>query len=170
MDMTSMATLQDVYDARISPLDIYPVGSVYISMTPTNPGKIFGGTWEEMPAGRMMIGAGKADSGTVYTAGQKGGEERHQLLISELPAHNHGGQTSTDGNHTHTQNIQSWAEGGVMYGNGTIATGSDGFEASYQWTCNAAGSHTHKIATAGSGSAHNNMSPFFAVYMWQRTK
>ena len=34
----------------------------------------------------------------------------------------------------------------------------------------AAGNHSHTILPAGGGQAHNNMPPYIAVHMWQRTK
>lgn len=37
---------------------IYPVGSVYISMTDVNPGTLFTGVWERVSQGRTLLGAG----------------------------------------------------------------------------------------------------------------
>ena len=47
--------------------NIYPVGSIYISVSSTNPHDLFGGTWESV-GGRFLIGV---DS--TYTAGSTGG-------------------------------------------------------------------------------------------------
>ena len=45
---------------------IYPVGSIYMSMVSTNPATLLGGgTWEQLPTGRCIIGA----NGTDYNAG-----------------------------------------------------------------------------------------------------
>lgn len=58
-------------DSRISILEnfkltflntVYPVGSIYISMNETNPGTLFGGTWERI-SGRFLIGCGGTGSG-----------------------------------------------------------------------------------------------------------
>ena len=43
---------------------IYPVGSIYISTVSTNPATLFGfGTWEAMPAGRVLLAQGKSSWG-----------------------------------------------------------------------------------------------------------
>ena len=40
---------------------IYPVGSIYMSTVSTNPATLFGfGTWEAMPAGRVLLAQGKS--------------------------------------------------------------------------------------------------------------
>ena len=67
----------------------YPVGSIYMSINPTSPADIFGGTWEALDEGRVLIGAG-----TSHPAGEEGGEEKHALTIDEMPSHNHSGSLS----------------------------------------------------------------------------
>jgi len=62
---------------------VYPVGSVYISVSDTPPEKLFGGEWERIK-GRFLLATGDA-----YAAGQTGGEETHTLTLSEMPRHNH---------------------------------------------------------------------------------
>lgn len=61
---------------------IYPVGSIYMSTVSTNPATLFGfGTWEAMPAGRVLLAQGKSSWGTTYNAGSTGGEATHQLTV-----------------------------------------------------------------------------------------
>lgn len=67
----------------LSLLDVYPVGSVYISVSSTNPGTLFGGTWEQLQ-NRFLLGAG-----SLYSAGSTGGEATHKLTINEMPSHSH---------------------------------------------------------------------------------
>ena len=62
---------------------IYPVGSIYISYNSTNPGSLFGGTWENYGSGRVLKGI---NSGT---AGTTGGSDTITLTTSNLPAHTH---------------------------------------------------------------------------------
>lgn len=52
---------------------VYPVGSIYMSTVSTNPATLFGfGTWEAMPAGRVLLAQGKSSWGTTYNAGSTG--------------------------------------------------------------------------------------------------
>ena len=84
---------------------IYPVGSIYITATNTNPGTFLGGTWQQIASGRTLIGAGGG-----YNAGSTGGSEKATgtvggtaLTVAQLPAHSHTGSTSSNGDHTHTR-------------------------------------------------------------------
>ncbi|WP_440337821.1 phage baseplate protein, partial [Megasphaera sp.] len=67
--------------------DLYPVGSVYVSITDSrNPADILGfGTWEALPAGYGLVAQGTAtaeDGSTLtFTAGEKSGEFKHQLTV-----------------------------------------------------------------------------------------
>ena len=70
--------------------EAHPVGSYYFSDKPTNPGTLFGGTWEAVDPGRTLVaqGTATAEDGTTltFTAGNKYGEFKHQLTVGELPA------------------------------------------------------------------------------------
>ncbi len=60
---------------------IYPIGSIYISTTDTNPGTLFTGTWEKIE-NRFLLA-----SGTNYTLGSTGGSTTHTHTSA---AHSHG--------------------------------------------------------------------------------
>ena len=144
---------------------VYPVGSIYMSTVSTNPATLFGfGTWEAMPAGRVLLAQGKSSWGTTYNAGSTGGEATHQLTVGELPAHNHSASTNTTGAHTHTytwRNTQGWVGSksatSVWENTATNNTGSSGNH-----------SHTVTINNTGNNNAHNNIPPYLAIYMWKR--
>ena len=103
-------------DAVISALmlKMYPVGAIYASTVSTNPGTLFGGTWEALPAGRVLLAQGTSSWGTTYAAGSQGGEATHTLTIGEVPAHKHS---------RGTMNITGWfADGsGNNAGLGNVA-------------------------------------------------
>ena len=146
---------------------IYPVGSIYMSTVSTNPATLFGfGTWEAMPAGRVLLAQGKSSWGTTYNAGSTGGEATHRLTVGELPAHNHTASTNTTGNHTHQFQLYG------PNGNTNMNFPSD-FDTNYarnKGTTLSAGNHSHtiNINNTGSSQAHNNIQPYLTVYMWKR--
>lgn len=74
-----------------TPLDAYPVGSIYMSVNNTSPATLFGGTWERLE-NRFLLGAG-----SDYAAGTTGGEAEHTLTVDEMPSHRHMILASTQG-------------------------------------------------------------------------
>ena len=58
---------------------VYPVGSIYQSMSATSPASTIGGTWTQLKT--FLYGS--------TTAKQTGGEATHKLTINEIPPHSH---------------------------------------------------------------------------------
>lgn len=153
--------LKNIY--KQAKLDAHPVGSIYESTSDQSPADLFGGTWEAMDPGRVLVSAGTASTGTVYNAGDKGGEESHQLTESENGPHSHTMQSA--GNHNHVVYGSNW--GG---GSDGIDTEQDEYHArGMSYPTSYAGAHTHTIDSSGKGTPHNNMQPFEVIYRWQRT-
>lgn len=127
-------------------LNAYPVGSIYMSVNSTNPGKLFGGTWEQIQ-GRFLLG-----QGTGYSVGTTGGEASHTLSVSELPK-----------NIGHL-NALSWAS------NNWMTDGSFSVEQKHKDRTSPGGSDWGDAlyTLSGGGSAHNNMPPYLVVYIWKR--
>lgn len=68
---TSWSKLANTTDCTDTLKKVYPVGSIYMSTVSTNPATLFGfGTWEAMPAGRVLLAQGKSSWGTTYNAGK----------------------------------------------------------------------------------------------------
>ena len=66
---------------------IYPVGSVYISLTSTNPGTYLKGIWEQFAQGRTLIGVGSGSDGSntqSFAVNETGGEYKHLISKKEL--------------------------------------------------------------------------------------
>ena len=87
---------------------IYPVGSVYISLTSTNPGTYLKGTWEQFAQGRTLVGVGEGSDGTniqSFDVNETGGEYKHLISKKELSIIDYGGllqqNGSTIGVHAH---------------------------------------------------------------------
>jgi hypothetical protein len=70
-------------EAGVNFLDIYPIGSIYMSVESTSPASLFGGTWEQLKD-KFLLGAGDS-----YTLGSTGGEAEHTLTVDEMPSHGH---------------------------------------------------------------------------------
>lgn len=136
---------------------LHPVGSIYTATISTNPNTLFGfGTWTTFGSGRMLI-----SQNATFTAGSTGGASTTTLSIANLPAHTHS-NTLSDGGHSHTMTgglIGS--SGGNQYVGGSAAPTSS--------TDAAFTGITITNASVGSGTAATTISPYIAVYMWQRT-
>lgn len=159
--------LKDIY--KQAKLDAHPVGSIYESTSDQSPADLFGGTWEAMDPGRVLVSAGTASTGTVYNAGDKGGEEKHQLTESELPrvTVTSTGTTTSAGAHKHDiKSPAGKADDGNWLGRGYI------WDKVQIYSTETAGEHQHGVTVSGSfggNQTHNNMQPFEVVYRWKRT-
>lgn len=157
---------QALKDAK---LQAHPVGSIYESTDATSPADLFGGTWEAMDPGRVLVSAGTASTGTVYNAGDKGGEEAHKLTESELPrvTVTSTGTTTRAGAHRHDiKSPAGKADDGQGIGRGYI------WDKVQTYSTETAGEHAHGVTVSGSfggGQSHSNMQPFETVYRWKRT-
>lgn len=87
---------------------IYPIGSVYISLTNTNPGTYLKGTWEQFAQGRTLVGVGSGSDGSntqTFDVNDTGGEYKHLLTKKELSFIDYGAllqqNGSTIGVHSH---------------------------------------------------------------------
>ena len=154
----------------------YPVGSIYMSMSATNPAELFGGTWEQIAQGRCLIGAGtgtdsRSESKT-FTAGATGGEYNHVLTVGELPSHNHSASSNSTGGHTHVQSTNGTDSDTHPLG-GPYSSGSR-YAVTAQTngaTTGSSGNHSHTITigNTGSNTAHNNLPPYIGIYVYKRT-
>lgn len=95
------STKEELIELINTTLDsIYPVGSVYISLTSTNPGTYLKGTWEQFAQGRTLIGVGEGSDGTntqTFAVNDTGGEYKHMLTKKELSFIDYGGLLQQNG-------------------------------------------------------------------------
>ena len=120
--------------------NIYPVGSIYMSVNDTNPSKVFGGTWTQLKD-RFLLGAG-----STYTNGSTGGSATQRLSAANLPSHTHPQYVATNGGSTSANlDYNGWVSNGKAVAQG-IPTGA-----------------------TGQGTKFDIMPPYLVVYMWQRT-
>lgn len=147
---------------------IYPVGSIYLAATSTNPATLFGGTWTQIKDQFILA------AGTTYAAASTGGAASATLSAANLPSHTHPFSAATDSQGTHTHSIgrdRSGTTGTVEYVN--HSTGITGATQTYSGQLTSDGAHTHSISgtsgATGSGTAFSTLPPYLAVYVWQRT-
>ena len=140
----------------------WPVGSVFISTSATNPGTSLGcGTWTTFAAGRVLIGSDATQS-EFDTAEEIGGAKTHTLTTAELPAHSH---NVTDPGHSHVTQRYPTATGGSS--GFTIDTSMSGTLADN--TLATKGTTTGvTVANTGSDQAFSTLPPYTVVYFWRR--
>lgn len=159
---------------------IYPVGSIYLSVTDDTAEKVqnrFGGTWVAFAAGRTLIGVGSNGTTNYSTVNATGGAETN----SYTPA-------GTINNHTLTVNElpnvtgDAWANF-VCHQDGSTSNGVLSYEYGGK-SGSLGGGNTmpfgHIKINFGSGWGHNHgwtgtaanistVQPYVTVYMWRRT-
>ena len=176
---------------RLSILDVYPVGSIYMSVVETNPAELFGGTWEAMP-GRVLVGAGVSDFDINYVAGTRGGSRARTLTSSNIPKHTHTVEIKQAvQSHNHNNGVFDEAAAGngplssnygaiKLYPTATqhvMAADSSAFGTNTQlymgYTSATSTTHKHDVTVGYYGAKDPTeisvMQPYLVVYMWKRT-
>lgn len=156
---------------------IYPVGSIYMSVSSTNPSTYFGGTWVAWGSGRVPVGINTSDT-NFSTVEKTGGASTVTLTTSQMPSHTHtftgsSATTNSKGAHTHSLNLTKTTWSGSSSSRVVVDSGD------YTALTNAAttsnGAHTHTVtakgtnASTGGGGSHTNLQPYIVCYMWKRT-
>ena len=163
----------------------HPVGEYYYTSNPDfDPNIYWGGTWERVQDGRVLISANKE-----YMVGEIGGEKKVTLTERQIPIHDH---VHTH-KHSHTRgtmNIVGSFSGlengskeetqltGAFYQTNVKANGAGnknyddyivGFDASKAWEGKTSEDGTvSSESPVGSGAAHNNMQPYRVAICWHR--
>ncbi|MBP3766013.1 MAG: prepilin-type N-terminal cleavage/methylation domain-containing protein [Bacilli bacterium] len=164
------SSIQTQINAKTTLDEVYPVGSIYMSVGSTNPGTLFGGTWAKIE-GRFLLG-----SSSSYTLGSTGGAAsvsytpagtvgNHTLTINEMPSHTHtlttnGRFTIGNGNGSGISGIPSNTAGW-----GTIGD-ADWYVLSIDKT---GGSQAHNHSFTGTAKSIATMPPYIVVNIWKRT-
>ena len=147
---------------------IYPVGSIYLSISDDTAAKVqarFGGTWVAFAAGRTLIGVGSNGTTNYSTVNATGGSETQSytpggtiggtaISIDQMPSHSHTYYTP--------RYYGSETAGGYdIYGvNGTSTT--------YVFTRTtdaSGGGKTHTHSWTGTAATINKVQPYVTVYM-----
>lgn len=154
---------------------VYPVGSIYMSVTNTNPSAYFGGTWVVWGSGRVPVGVNASDT-NFSTVEKTGGASTVTLTTTQMPSHSHAkGTLAADSGGAHKHNLNLTKSGwGVDNASNKVVVDSTTYTALTNKATASAGAHEHTIsgstASAGSGNAHSNLQPYITCYMWKRTE
>ena len=141
-----------------------------MSVNSTNPSTFFGGSWAQIKDTFLLA------CGNTYGNGATGGEATHKLTTGELPAHTHGSKALTGS----VWNFAVQSSGTGVSANGIFKAGNSNSGNVGYATSSKTGSGTsytdvfditatHEHSSVGNNTAHNNMPPYLAVYVWKRT-
>lgn len=148
-------------------LKIYPVGSIYMSTSSTNPKDFIGGTWEAWGQGRVPVGVNPSDP-DFKDAGKTGGEKKHRLDQAEMPEHTHRYCIYGREDVANAYALHVPTERGVWSHN--VAKGTDEYSLQPETRVDpGANSGYFNILATGGSIAHNNLQPYITCYMWKRT-
>lgn len=154
-ELTSL--INTIIDNTIN--SIYPIGSVYISLTETNPGTYLKGIWEQFGQGRTLIGEGTGDDGSNtmdFTAGSTGGNYEH----------NHTYGIKLNDYYSNISNLNLLNSDGSWQGGVNDGSRSTYVNNACQEGNNEVNSHTYKIVA--NTSISSTMHPYITVYFWKR--
>ena len=192
---TVKAALDDLYGLTADDIwkKIYPIGSIYTSVSPTSPATLFGGTWERFGNGKAIVGVDESDD-DFKTVALTGGSKTKTIAVGNLPVHNHpipklGGSTTAKsantgsaGAHTHTYSLALETSRADYCRCTEVHAPNLRYESR---NTSSSGSHSHGITipsltvstnasntngcTDCNGTALNTQDPYITVYMWKRT-
>lgn len=130
---------------------VYPVGSIYISTSSTNPNTVFGfGTWEALK-NRFLVGAGD-----TYAVNATGGATTHTHTLS-ASGHADISYIWTGSRNRLVMKTTSYSFTGNRYTDNDVSF-VDGSQSS-----------TTATPLSGKTDSGSTMPPYLAVYMWKRT-
>lgn len=171
-DATKVASQQSIkayVDSAITAAKaaLFPVGAIYVSGVATNPATLLGfGTWTQIE-GKFLVGVSTTD--TDFDLDDTGGAKDVTLTVAEMPSHTH-----TQNAHTHVQDQHRHLITSVAIGATRNYTtfGTDAGIVGNRWSDYTTATNQNTTATnqnTGGDGAHENLPPYIAKYIWQRT-
>ncbi|MFQ6860144.1 MAG: phage baseplate protein [Beduini sp.] len=129
----------------------FPVGSIKLTYTNSNPGTSMGGTWVLLGQNRYIVGAGSS-----YSGGATGGSSTTggtALTVAQMPSHGHKMSMATMNK---IDNRYGFSNYNVGYADRAVAV----WDTSSISSQNSGGGGTH---------AHSFTPNYIALYIWRRT-
>ena len=194
IDVTEYAAVDVNISGGLTIDDIYPVGSIYMSVTSTSPSVLFGGTWEQIQ-GRFLVGSGSngaaGDESLNPTAGNTGGKATVTLTSAQsgVPSHSHDFTqptvttptlTASNSNYVTSAsevtslraNLSSSTSSNYYYiraASSGVNMGKSAPTITSGKSCTVTGGAVSDNTASNASSSHENLPPYLAVYMWKRT-
>lgn len=141
---------------------VYPIGSIYISVSDINPSNLFGGGWEVFASGRTIVGFD--NNQTEFNSLMKTGGNKN------LQSHNHTATTNQTGSHKHgIKGYWKFASGTSTNAKGAAYEYQSGDPETTNTPILSSGSHSHAVTVNNAGSGDSgNLQPYIVVRMWKR--
>lgn len=137
---------------------LYPVGSIYMSISSTSPSSLIGGTWSEVTGGVI------AASGNGFaSAGSYGGSLT--MTVAQMPSHTHQADSSNPNLHYGLYKIQSGRCGKL-----TCSAGISGGSTRYIYASNTGYedlADVDHVGYMGDGDAYYPR--HYSLHIWRRT-
>ena len=166
---STIAEVKNLLNSQM--LSMYPVGSIYLSTSSTNPSSLFGGTWVAWGSGRVPVGINTGD-GNFNTVEKTGGEASHKLTVAEMPSHTHTGSGNTGTGYSSFMRVTT-AIGLTGAANHAIGHTSGEYKDMANTGEFPGANHYHSFSfttsSIGGNGSHNNLQPYITCYMWKRT-
>lgn len=134
--------------------DIYPVGSIYMSTSGTNPSELFGGTWEAYAKGRTLIGVDPDDS-DFDTVESTGGSKTHNHVLGVLKK---------------AFAKFTWSTGNqrMMMRETQVETWQESSRASVSITSQTPSTSSWGVEVGGESDDQTALPPYITTYIWLR--
>lgn len=128
---------------------IYPVGAIYMSVSPTSPSSLIGGTWTPWGSGRVPVGINTGDT-NFNTVEKTGGSKEYELraLIGAV------------GGNVHT----------IGYDSEPVVSGYGSYDMVIDASAGAkpqGASNTTRVVKSD-GNPATTVQPYITCYMWKR--
>jgi len=146
-----------VTGSALSLNDVYPVGSIYLSVVSTNPATLFGiGTWGAFGTGRVLVGIDPGDADFNVVEGTGGSK-----MVS--------GNTGAGGTDA-TGSSGTGASGPPSSTFSSNAQNGDLADVPTSYHTHTGPAHTHTGPSHRHTFSGNNVQPYIVCYMWKRTE
>jgi hypothetical protein len=136
---------------------IYPIGSIYLSVNPTNPSSLFGGTWVQVSEGRALFGAG-----SITTTYNVNGTSTDFTDTYTADTNYEAGLPNLVGTGHYADNNGDWS--GALYNVGSASYIGDGSASGTRIGLDAS---RNKSIYGRSNIVQPNA---YAIYVWKRTE